>query len=212
MLTVLCIQWGDKYADEYVYRLRDSVARNLRFSHRFVCMTDHVLPGIDTTEPVTNLPGWWQKVGLFAPGVADGLTMFLDLDVVIVGSLDGLVASAVWFPLAMALNFPQSGHGGWQSSVMFWNGYENERRHLVWEDFRPEVMELMHGDQDWITWIVGGAITPIDSGLVVSYKYDCKNGLPPNARIVLFHGKPDPHEVSDDWVIENWRRDRDSGS
>jgi len=206
MLTVMCVLWGTKYSPEYVYRLRDGVRRNLQSSHRFVCMTDQSLPGIETREPVTNLPGWWQKVGLFAPGVADHRTMFIDLDVVIVGGLNSL-ASYSWFPFAMPANFPKSGHGGWQSSVMLWDGIHNEYRHKIWNDFTPEVMDCMHGDQDWITWTAAGGITTIAGGRIVSYKYDCASGLPEDARIVLFHGKPDPHEVSDDWVDYHWKRD-----
>jgi hypothetical protein len=41
-----------------------------------------------------------------------------------------------------------------------------------------------------------------DSEHVVSYKYHCRTTgkLPDNARVVSFHGKPDPSEVSDAWV------------
>lgn len=39
---------------------------------------------------------------------------------------------------------------------------------------------------------------------VLSYKKDCKNGLPKDARIVRFHGTPRPHEVNDKWVKEFW--------
>ena len=33
--------------------------------------------------------------------------------------------------------------------------------------------------------------------------YTC--GYDMNAKIVVFHGAPKPHEVEDTWVKENWR-------
>lgn len=205
MLTVYSVLWGDKYAPDYVYRLRESVARNLRFAHRFVCVTDQDLHDIDTIAPPCDFPGWWQKIGLFRPGFADDLSIYFDLDVVIVDSLDGLVAKYALKPLSMSANFPQSGHGGWQSSVMFWNGVDNFERRRVWSEFNARCMRVHYGDQDYISEVAATGITTIESGRIVSYKYDCRDGAPASASVVLFHGKPDPHEVSDEWVIQNWR-------
>lgn len=33
--------------------------------------------------------------------------------------------------------------------------------------------------------------------------------LPEDARVLCFHGKPDPHEVGDDFVSEHWRLDEE---
>ena len=33
-----------------------------------------------------------------------------------------------------------------------------------------------------------------------SYKYHCGDGLPDDARVVCFHGRPKPADVSDGWV------------
>ena len=41
-------------------------------------------------------------------------------------------------------------------------------------------------------------------GKVLSYKRDCKNGLPVDSAIVRFHGNPRPHEVRDGWVKRYW--------
>ena len=35
-----------------------------------------------------------------------------------------------------------------------------------------------------------------DRGEVVSYKWDCKEGVPEGAKIICFHGKPRPKEVA----------------
>ena len=41
-------------------------------------------------------------------------------------------------------------------------------------------------------------------GQVVSYKVHCKDGLPKDARLVKFHGKPRIHDCNDPWVQEAW--------
>jgi hypothetical protein len=40
---------------------------------------------------------------------------------------------------------------------------------------------------------------------IYSYKVDCENGLPEDAKVVCFHGKPYIQDVEDSWVKENWR-------
>ena len=42
-------------------------------------------------------------------------------------------------------------------------------------------------------------------GAVLSYKRDCKEGLSELGMIVRFHGRPRPHEVTDNWVKEHWK-------
>lgn len=46
-------------------------------------------------------------------------------------------------------------------------------------------------------------------GKVLSFKRDCKDGLPSGASVVRFHGKPRPHDVvsSEFWVKEHWTCD-----
>jgi hypothetical protein len=96
---ILCMKWGTKYGPEYVNRLYNMVARNLTGEFRFVCLTDdanHLHPQIECFPiPTLDLPDGipergWKKLTTF---VADlhglkGTALFLDIDVVIVGSLD----------------------------------------------------------------------------------------------------------------------------
>ena len=94
-LNVVCIKWGTKYPPEYVNHLARAVRRHLTLPHRFVCLTDDPR-GIDAdveTKPLAEeLPGWWNKLALFQPRVHDleGTLLFIDLDMVVVGNLDGL--------------------------------------------------------------------------------------------------------------------------
>lgn len=205
MLTVWCVFNGFKYKPEDVYTLRRMVEKNLTTPHRFKCLADRPISGIDCVIPEECWPGWWSKLLLFKYG--SGQCLYLDLDVVIVGELQPLLSDQ----LSMPANWAQSGHGGCQSSVMSWNGFYP----ALYKDF--DVMELtkpsngncgyykgLWGDQEYITSLYGapGELVRPMSG-VYSYKYHCRKGPPKDARVICFHGQPKPGDVSDSWVIRS---------
>lgn len=205
MLTVWAVFTGGKYPRVYLDRLLASVGRRLPATpHRFRVVTDHELAGLDTVPAETDLPGWWQKLILFRPGLAEGRNLYVDLDSVIVADLDRLAADHAGDPLAMAKNWARSGHGGWQSSVMLWQGGAFPE---LYTEHVAEHRGRLWGDQEWITERLGPRVREIRPGRVVSYKYHCQERLapPPGAEIVTFHGRPDPHEVAEPWVREHWR-------
>ena len=97
---IICIKWGTKYKAHYVNKLYGMVSRNITPPFRFVCFTDDTtdirpevecqdLPTIDVDMP-TNTLGKWPKSRLWNKELGDvtGVVLFLDLDVVIVDSLD----------------------------------------------------------------------------------------------------------------------------
>lgn len=213
MLTVYCVYWGDKYPPDYVQKLRDQVAKHLTIPHEFRCITDHEFWDVDCIEPVCDYPGWWQKISMFKPGFITGPSLYLDLDVVITGSLNQLVVDYAFNleqeALACPMNWAQSGHGGCQSSVMLWNGGECQ---VIWDEFDPEwavwpsdpPYKKFHGDQCHITDLRDRGLLEVEhtpSDAVVSYKYHCQGKtLPPGAKVVVFHGRPNPHEVNEPWM------------
>ncbi|GGL61025.1 hypothetical protein [Wenxinia marina] len=100
MKQVLCIRWGTKYGAEYVNRLYGMVARHLTPPFSFHCVTDDTgglrpeievipLPPLGCEMP-RNTPGIWGKSRLWAEelGGLSGPVLFLDLDLVVTGSLD----------------------------------------------------------------------------------------------------------------------------
>ena len=153
--------------------------------------------------PPVDWPGWWGKLGLFKPGICDVNNLFLDLDVVVTGSLDW-VAQYADCVLAAPSNWAQSGHGGVQSSVMVW---KSSRFTLpIWKEFKREWAHwpprnepgALWGDQEWITRLRDAGrieVTPIKADWIKSYKYHCRDGLPPDTRVVCFHGTPKPEDI-----------------
>jgi hypothetical protein len=104
-VNVLCIKWGKKYGPDYVNTLYSMVRRNLSRPFRFICLTDdwegirdeievNAFPKVGFEDFDKRLP-WtmqqdWLKLTAFAKPLYDleGPTLLLDLDLVIVGSLD----------------------------------------------------------------------------------------------------------------------------
>ena len=213
MIDVWCVYWGDKYSTDYVYRLQDMVAKRLSLEHRFVCLSEQRFDGIESVKPISDKPGWWQKIDLFE--VSQGPSMYLDLDVILTGSLDGLAGFIPGFGVAMPLNWAKSGHGGYQSSFMAWEGPIPEVRERFSASCIGEpqngncgyyncALGQLWGDQEWLTAYCWQLIRPIPYGEIVSYKYHCQAGPPEGAKVCVFHGKPDPHEVNDEWVKRNF--------
>lgn len=114
LVNVICMKWGTLYGPAYVRALQRGVSRHLRRPHRFVCFTDDV-SGLEREVeclplPTLNLPAGqadtrWRKLGVFADKLADltGSTLFLDLDLVVVGPLDPFFELATEVPGAMPL-------------------------------------------------------------------------------------------------------------
>lgn len=200
MLTVWCVWWGDKYPEYYVHRLKREVARFLPIEHEFICLTDREIDGVETWPALSKKPGWWQKIDLFQ---FIGQNLYFDLDTVPVGDLTPFIGTGA--QIRTLKNWAASGHGGCQSSIMYW-----EDARVIYESFDeptpwPPVNQpgvVLWGDQEFITQERDAGRLQVDyfpEQFGKSYKYHCRHSLPHDCRAVIFHGKPDPDEVSESW-------------
>jgi hypothetical protein len=208
-VRVLCVRWGAKYGDEWVKRLRNMVAKHLAIPHEFVCLTDTPIKGVACEPFTSDLPGWWSKLEMLS-GRFDGDNLYFDLDVVIEASLEKLVRcldgdrSRLWalddFSYSIAKPRELStdaqrmlgGPGTVNSSVMAWHGDAAKR---AWTNFDPSVMQVLHGDQNWITQSLWpDKINLIPPGIASSFKYGILRGDSP-APITVFHGIPKMDEL-----------------
>ncbi len=203
-VTVVCYyKPGGGFTDEYVYRLREGVAKHCHTPHRFVVMTNERFEDFETIRLDNNYPGWWGKVELFRPNAFAGQVAYFDLDTMIVGDITDIVSEPQSF--AMLRDF--YGKNRVASGVMVWNAsddwsaiYETFSRDRVRE--YSETMEKW-GDQGWISdCLLDEPVRLQDQfpGRIVSYKVELKaqGKMPKGASVVCFHGKPRPHQI-------NWR-------
>ena len=211
MTNVICVlKTGGTYTVEWVRKLRDAVARNTTKKHTFVCLSDVETP-CNRISLKHNWAGWWSKIELFDRFIFNGPALYLDLDTVIVGNIDHLLD--LDYDFAMLENFNQPGYVG--SGVM-WFRNETTVPHKVYEKFlkQPQAYMAHHervrkgshvGDQAFIADTIGLDNIPRLKGMgLKSFKRQCLTYLPPDARVVCFHGPPRLGEVKNDWIDKNW--------
>lgn len=202
MLTVACVKSRPAYDHVYVNRLYRAVRRSLSIPHRFVCFTDDAGGISCPTKPLPEKTrkGWYSKLALHRPGLLTPPVLYLDLDTLIVDSLDFLESYRGAFSILRDFYRPL----GYGSGVMMWNTPQPQ----VWERWMDEGQpEHPLGDQGWMEETVPNAdrFQDLYPGRFVSYKVDCQGGLPQDAAVVCFHGFPKPHDFPvSHWVWEHW--------
>jgi len=245
---VLCMKWGTKFSPAYVNRLWAMVRRHTSGPLRFVCLTDDgrglhpeieviPLPDVGWTEGIRE-HGWW-KVGLFAERVGDltGNALFLDLDVVVVDSLDPLfrLPGEVLLPRDYRrIRIRGDGFVGNTSVLRFPVGKYPEVLERFRVDF-PQIRQQLRNEQEFVSHFFHsrGLLGYWPSSWCPSFKRHCvapwpiswvrTPRLPAEARVVVFHGRPNPDEAQagkggtwyrpirpTPWILDHWHEgDRD---
>lgn len=205
MLNIVCVlRSGGEYHQAHVISLRDRVAKFLTLPYRFVCLSDVESPHYEVIRLEHNWPGWWSKIELFRPGLFDGPVFYADLDTVPVGPLDDLVQNHRFTVLRNFWVGPEHPRIG--SGLMAWD----EDMTMIYRDFAkdPGVADQFKtkeawGDQGFIQRYAALAHRwqQRRPDQVVSYKLNCKYGVPKDAKIVCFHGRPRPwHTALGGWA------------
>lgn len=202
-LTVACVfKPGGGFSAEYVTRLRDGVKAHCNLPHRFLCLTNQQINGIETTPLIHHWMGYWNKLELFRRGLFDGPVVYLDLDTMLTSDVTDIFSAPYEF--ACLTNWKGNGtHIG--SGVMAWDG-RLDLSHIV-EAFHPSM--IPDYEKSWELWGDQGHTQrflgrPFESLLsrwpnrIVSYKWHVRKigKVPDGASIVAFHGKPRPHAIN----------------
>jgi len=213
MVNVICMKWGDKYGPAYVNRLYGMVARNLSRPFRFVCFTENgegVRPEVEIQPlPSLDLPSGlpergWMKLATFQPGLGglEGQTLFLDLDVVIVDSIDCFFDYAADFAIAFDQKKEKERIGN-SSVYRFEIGQYPDVLDYFRENF-DRIREQFRNEQAYLSDRMNrkGVLTFWPKAWCPSFKYHClppfplnfwkEPHIPEGARIILFHGLPEP--------------------
>jgi len=234
MYNIACVWIPPKYDISYIEKLYNSVKRNLTQPFNFYCLTTRpeeinnsdiisIALEKDIMFEVGN-KGWWYKSNLFDKHEWNGQVLYLDLDTVVMGSLDKFFEWEVGkFRICQDFNRHfQSEYPISNSSVMAFeaNAYTN-----FYKEFQEEKVKNVkryRGDQDWLTKILGKSKCWWPKEWAMSYKWEVLKGglkfvgtdqynedgtmLHKDTSILVFHGRPNPGEVlSDPIIAENWK-------
>jgi len=211
---VICMKWGDKYPARYVNTLYAGVARNISGPVRFICMTDdptgirpevivHPIPALGCEIP-SDVPGMWRKSVLWSHGLCGetGPALFIDLDVVVTGNLDGFFEFGDPEDVILARNPVRPFERLGQSSVF---RFPIGGHTYMLENLRADpagVSRKYQFEQRYTTQCIRPAIRFWPKGWVAHFRYHCLGSLisryfrparlPKGTRIVIFPGGPKP--------------------
>tara|TARA_Y100000385_G_scaffold223157_1_gene233227 strand:- start:796 stop:1455 length:660 start_codon:yes stop_codon:yes gene_type:complete len=216
VIDVYCVNVGNKYGSQYVYKLKTAVEKYLKLPHNFWCITDktELYP---FSIQADDLPGYWNKISIFK---YTGTCLYFDLDVIIHGNIDMLVSdrlmpyrliNPVWKNPSKAKfvkDRPDIGTSLNNSSVMSWSSETK-----IYEKFMkdPEYYIFKYdGDDRFLSHET--TFKTFDTDIIYSYrdgahyKNDNTNfKYRPDYSIALFHQKPEIHECSDHKIVkDNW--------
>ena len=229
-----CVIHGDAYPWQYVENLYGMLCDNSANGVRLHVYTeaDRAVPAPMIHHALTPWPGiagprraWWYKMQMFNADYFQGPVLYLDLDVVITGSIDWVweLDQRNFWAVHDFRRLWKSEFRGINSSVMFWDTRQHD---YIWKKFISQDLDLVirryRGDQDFLTAEIDQARCGFfDNDRIKSWKWQIKDGgmdmrtrayLRPNSRpildnhtsIVVFHGDPKPHEVPDAIIQKHW--------
>jgi hypothetical protein len=137
--------------------------------------------------------------------------LYLDLDTVVVGSLDAIGAHPHHFTMAHEYYQPTKVC----STAMAWDGSCDFGLSDAFSiDLIPRYRARQHiGDQAFIEDRLRAQGVKIETfrdlfgeQSIASYKvHECAKGPPAAASVVAFHGKPKPCDIKSGWVPAAWR-------
>jgi hypothetical protein len=220
MIQVGCIlRTGGDYTADHVGALDYSLKRHSYGEAQLVCFTD--IPdqvqalGVQAIPLERNDPGWWAVPEVFR---LLGPVVVVGLDTVFVRDIRPLLQVARESTTDDFWMIRNLGKGtGPSSGIMVWNG---DWKWLFDEFDYKTVSKRLRGDENWtIEALASRGIKPrilqkeyhgmkhggpVDG--IFSYKQDVRGKLsmPDDAFVIVFHGKPRPHEVFHAWRRLNY--------
>jgi hypothetical protein len=234
-LDCACVLHGTAYDWSYVDKLYSMLCRNLSRPINLHVYTEVTRPVpapyikhelVDWKFKSARQKSWWYKLQMFNSQNHAGPLLYFDLDVVIVQNIDWLVNQNLRFlwgirdfktmykPHITDIN----------SSVMYWDTCTYD---WIWQQVLEQgvnnITARFHGDQDFLSKTLNqNQIRYFTPDRIKSWRWQCLDGgydfkkrrwnspgagthLDVNTDIMVFHGKPKPHEIHDHVVQRHWQ-------
>jgi len=234
IIDCACVIHSTGYDWEYVEKLYNMLTRMLPQGIRFHVYTEHdrsvpphmikhVLDDWGVSGPKKS---WWYKMQLFNPEHFKGNLLYFDLDVVIIRDLTWLVEQSTdYFWTIRDFRYLQNYRMSTINSSVMW--FNVEKFSWIWDKFLQgnitDTMKQFPGDQDYINQVLDiNQRRFFEDRYFESYRWQCQDGgydfqkrahrypksgmrVGTDTSVVVFHGKPKPHEVSDSIVKDFWK-------
>ncbi len=233
------MKWGTKYGADYVNKLYAMIKRNITLPFQLVCFTDDK-SGINANVVIKELPrldlpkgtperGWTKLTTLKSNlGGLSGDALFLDLDIVIVSNIDCFFEFDADFAICFDEKKKASRIGN--SSVYRFKIGAHEDILTYFQNNYDEVVSNFRNEQAFLSKKIDekNMLRFWPSSWTPSFKYHSLPRFPFNffqhpripkgAKIVLFHGKPEPYEAEKGisgkwyryfrpalWISDHWK-------
>lgn len=218
---IICMKWGRMYGPEYVNCLYGMISRNLSYPFKLFCMTDNSDGIRDEVEclPLPELgfevppgaPGKWPKQALWNRHLFDlkGVALFLDLDSVIVDSIDCYFEYGNQQDVITARNWVKFWQKGAQTSVF---RFPIGAHPYMLEDLQkdPALCVKYQFEQNYVTHHLKGGVKFWPSTWTKHFRRHCMGPWPlryirsprkpKGCRIVTFPGSPKPPDA----IVGRW--------
>ena len=189
---------------------------------------DHMIKHALTEWPGVSGPkkSWWYKLQLFNSDHHSGDLLYFDLDTVIVRDISWIVQlppEKLW-TIKDFRRLQNTNWTGMNSSIMWWNVAKFD---WVWREFEQKnltdtIQQHRQGDQDYIMKALGNNnVRFFEDQLVQSWRWQVQDGginfpgrrpikpgtgthISDNVSVLVFHGSPKPHEITDPKIVTLW--------
>lgn len=205
------LRTGGDYLADHVGALAFSLKRHSHGEAELVCFTD--VPdevsalGVTAIPLIHNWPGWWSVPEVFR---LTGPVVVVGLDTVFVRDIRPLLQIALDTPETDFWMIRNLGKGrGPASGIMVWNG---DWSWMFDEfDYHRCIKKGLRGDENYTLEALKSRgqepriLQDVFDG-IESYKLGVRGQMlfPENASVIVFHGKPRPHEIFPSWRRLNY--------
>ena len=222
MRHVLCMKWGTKYDAAYVNKLYAMARRHLSGEFRFVCLTDDdsgiraevecfPIPRLDIRPEAPGVRDMaWRKLTTLSRDLPDvyglqGQALFLDLDIVVVGSLDEFFTVPGEFVIIKDYRRPWRVTGNSSVYRFTLGAHADVLAHFSANE--TALRSQFRNEQTYLSDHVHkqGKLSYWPAPWCPSFKYHCiptwptnywtRPFVPHDARIVIFHGECNPPDA-----------------
>jgi hypothetical protein len=169
---------------------------------------------------------WWYKLQLFNPAHHSGNLLYLDLDIVLVRSIDWIrTLDPAQFWSIRDFKYLQRPHLTTINSSMMW--FNVNEYSYVWQQFSSGNIEQTSrrypGDQDYLAQTIDrNRQRFFEDRYFQSYRWQCLDGgfdfqkrkyrapgsgvaVTGDTAAIVFHGRPNPHESQDPLIVQHWQ-------